>query len=274
VEIQEYIKSGIVESYVLGLASADEAAELEVMMQKHAEVKQAVDAFAQTLEQNILEETVTPPAEIKQKMISAIFAGEEPEKSSFPLTENHPSLQKQIPVIKLNFWKYAAAASIVLFLISAAFNYYFYNNYHSANEKYQALLTERTSMQASINIMQTHLNEMSTGMHIMNNTETRKINMSGTPGHETSFATVYWDTQSRDVYVMADKLPKAPEGKQYQLWAIVNGKPVDAGMVSDCTGNFCKMKNIPEAQAFAITLEKKGGSISPSLNQMYTMGNV
>ena len=272
-EIKEYIKSGIIESYVLGLASAEEAADLEIMMQKHAEVKQAVDAFAEALEQNILRETVTPPAEIKQKIISALFTAEQ-VKTPSSTTATYTLSTQETPVVKLNFWKYAAAASVVLFLISAAFNYYFYNSYQSANGKYQALLTERTSMQASINVMQTHLEEMTTGMHIMNNTETRKIKMSGTPGHETSFATVYWDTQSRNVYVMADKLPKAPEGKQYQLWAIVNGKPVDAGMVSDCTGNFCKMKNIPEAQAFAITLEKQGGSVAPSLDQMYTMGNV
>lgn len=273
-EIQEYIKSGIIESYVLGLTSADEAAELEVMMQKHTAVKQAVDAFADALEQNILQQTITPPAEVKQKIISALFTGEQAKTpSSTTTTYTSPALEA--PVVKLNFWKYAAAASIVLFLVSAALNYYFYNSYQSANGKYQALLTERISMQASLNVMQTHLNEMNSSMHIMNNTETRRIKMSGMPGHETSVATVYWDAQSKDVYVMADKLPKAPDGKQYQLWAIVNGKPVDAGMVNtDCAGNFCKMKNIPSAQAFAITLEKQGGSITPSLDQMYTMGNV
>ncbi len=44
-----------------------------------------------------------------------------------------------------------------------------------------------------------------------------------------SKATVYWNTVSKDVYVLQNSMPKAPSGKQYQLWAIVNGKPVDAG---------------------------------------------
>jgi len=34
------------------------------------------------------------------------------------------------------------------------------------------------------------------------------------------------------------------------------------------------MKNIPKAQAFAITLEKKGGSVTPTLSAMYVMGKV
>jgi anti-sigma-K factor RskA len=68
-------------------------------------------------------------------------------------------------------------------------------------------------------------------------------------------------------------MDKIPPGKQYQLWAIVDGKPVDAGMVGDCEG-LCKMKVINRAEAFAITLEKEGGSSAPTLTAMYVMGKV
>ena len=63
------------------------------------------------------------------------------------------------------------------------------------------------------------------------------------------------------------------EEKQYQLWEIVNGKTVDAGMLDNCTG-LCKLKNIPSAQAFAITLENKGGSPTPTMSALYVMGAV
>jgi anti-sigma-K factor RskA len=53
----------------------------------------------------------------------------------------------------------------------------------------------------------------------------------------------------------------------------VNGKPEDAGLMSNCDG-VCKMKNIPKAEAFAITLEKKGGSPTPNLASMFVMGKV
>jgi anti-sigma-K factor RskA len=35
-----------------------------------------------------------------------------------------------------------------------------------------------------------------------------------------------------------------------------------------------KLKTIPKAEAFAITLEKKGGSSTPDMNAMYVMGKV
>jgi anti-sigma-K factor RskA len=34
------------------------------------------------------------------------------------------------------------------------------------------------------------------------------------------------------------------------------------------------MKNIPRAQAFAITLEKKGGNPTPTMEQMFVMGSI
>ena len=99
------------------------------------------------------------------------------------------------------------------------------------------------------------------------------VKMAGTKGKEDDAATVYWDTRSKDVYVYTNKLPQAPAGKQYQLWAIVDGKPVDAGLLGNCDG-VCKMKNIPAAQAFAITLEDTGGSKEPHLDQLFVIGKV
>ena len=91
----------------------------------------------------------------------------------------------------------------------------------------------------------------------------------------SSLATVYWDTQSKDVYLLINKLPAPVSDKQYQLWAIVDGKPVDAGVFDMAEGiSFVKLKTIPKAEAFAITLEKKGGSVTPDMDAMYVLGKV
>ncbi len=73
--------------------------------------------------------------------------------------------------------------------------------------------------------------------------------------------------------VAVENLPTPPTDKQYQLWALVDGKPVDAGMITDLE-DLQAMKEMPEAQAFAITLEPKGGSVNPTLEQLYVIGNV
>ena len=57
--------------------------------------------------------------------------------------------------------------------------------------------------------------------------------MKGMEISPASFATVYWDTTSKDVYLLVNNLPKPASDKQYQLWALLDGKPIDVGMIDN-----------------------------------------
>ena len=92
------------------------------------------------------------------------------------------------------------------------------------------------------------------------------------PGRKNNNATVYWNQKTHSVYFFNNNLDKAPEGKQYQLWAIVKGTPVSMGMIGNCDDMLCHMQSVDNAAAFAVTLEKTGGSDKPTLTQMYVLG--
>jgi len=79
------------------------------------------------------------------------------------------------------------------------------------------------------------------------------------------------------VYVDVKNLPALPADKQYQLWALDNGKPVDAGILAVATAagdSLQHMKDIASAQAFAMTVEPAGGSVNPTLSTMTVMGAI
>ena len=61
-DTKAYIESGIIESYVLGLADAQEIAEVELYCQQYPEIKNAVDEFARIVEKHAFENAVAPPA--------------------------------------------------------------------------------------------------------------------------------------------------------------------------------------------------------------------
>ena len=63
--IHQYIASGIVESYTLGLASPQEAAEFERMLLLHAPLQQALADFQFQLELFAIQNEVPPPPGIK-----------------------------------------------------------------------------------------------------------------------------------------------------------------------------------------------------------------
>lgn len=72
-------------------------------------------------------------------------------------------------------------------------------------------------------------------------------------------------------FLIANGLPGVPQGKEYQLWFIVPGKPPMPGksFAADSTGRAALKDQMPEAAAlgsavFAITVEPVGGVQSPT----------
>lgn len=277
---QEYISSGIVESYVLGLASDQEKAEFERMCAAHPEVKQARDAFEIQLEQQALKAAVKPPADIR----SRLFAQIETEKADTIAPGRVIDMPSNgaggsAPVLKIGAGlRYFAAASVLLLVTSAALNIYFFTQYKSLSSKYDGLVKENAEMAKNNEQIQARYNESLAAMDKLSNPDMAVIHMLGnavpTSPSPNSLATVYWDTRTKDVYLHVNNMPEASGDKQYQLWAIVDGKPVDAGVFDVVKGvAVITMKNIPKAQVFAITLEKRGGSVSPE-GPMYVLGKV
>jgi anti-sigma-K factor RskA len=279
VNIDNYISSGAIESYVLGLANAQEAAEVQQLSLQYPEIKQAIANFEAALEAAAFANAITPAASSKEKLMFALqneFAAPiidtKETINSVALDETSTEPQQEMAVVrKMNPLRFVAAASIILLVISGGLNVYLYSTTNELNKQVTALLSEKNTLIADNKSMQVKYNS---SLEALSDTNIIKVPMKGAPGKETNLATVYWDSKTKDVYLYANNLPKAPSDKQYQLWALVDGKPVDAGMLSaDCNG-VCRISNINKAQAFAITLEKKGGSPTPDLTQLQVIGNV
>ncbi len=267
--VQDYILSGIIESYVLGLASPEESAEFERMCAAHHEVLAAREAFEIQLEQGFQLQKLEPPGESKSRIFSELGLEKSPA-SKIPLAK-----PKLVP--RIGFAKYIAAASLILLVGSVLLNFYLLNQYKKQIAKNDELIAAQTQVASNNQVMQTKLQSYENAISLMQNPLMSIVKMPSVPKSPdaSSMATVYWDTHSKDVYLLVNQLPKPLPNKQYQLWAIVNGKPVDAGVFDLEEGfSLMKLKNISNAQAFAITLEKKGGSVNPDLSAMYVMGKV
>jgi anti-sigma-K factor RskA len=241
-DIQEYIKSGAIESYVMGLADEGDVAELERLKEMYPEVAKAVAASEEWWEKLAFSQAVPVSDKIREQTLASLGN-----------TRTIPSAKGR------NFLPYLAAASLILLIASLGLNFYLYQQVDQLGQQ--------------VSLLGHQVSKISADYKFVADPSILKVVLSGVPGKEGNTATVFWDTQTKDVYISQGHLPQAPEGKQYQLWALVDGKPVDAGLLADC-GGICHLKNIPRAQAFAITLENAGGSPVPTLSQLFVMGNV
>lgn len=270
---KEYISSGIIESYILGHASLEEAGILECVMKNNAEVKAAFEEAQKTLEDLATAQAVTPPGELKSKIWNAIQEKQTIEEKipsipvSNPISKDQEEGKAKGEIQKNINWKAYAVAASVLFLVSIAGNLFWMNSHSSTKQEMTKLAAEKQSQDAVMKKMDQKLNMFS-------NPDMQMVMLKGVEKHQDAKAMVFWDKKTKEVYLNAENLPKAPTGMQYQLWAIEDGKPVNAGMYSENKDSEIALATISKAQAFAITLEKEGGSIAPTMENMYVMGGI
>lgn len=234
-------------------------------MKNNAEVAVAVLEAQKVLEEFSEIQAVQPPAGLK----ADIFAKLNFEKTPEEKISSEPEIKTEAPVIsfepktepKKDFRWLFAAASVAL-IASLGWNVYSHNEQVDEN---LTLAKNNSELESKLDRIQQQ-NELLINSQI--------IDLKGVESRPEMLASVYWDA-SRNVYLNPKNLPQAPAGKQYQLWAIVDGKPVDAGVYDQNNPEkIQKMKSIENAQAFAITLEKEGGSATPTMEEMYVIGEI
>lgn len=187
---------------------------------------------------------VAPPAFMKERLLQQI---------SPPVIDSGAAGDvEETPVRRLNPWKWIAAASLLLL---AGVGYWAY----TTNEKYNDLVTRQASMEKQLQESTAQLRTMEQDAEILRH-PMKPVALTGTPVAPQAQATVFWDTTGkRDVYMVINNLPQAPSDRQYQLWALLDGKPIDLGVFElEQKPLVIKMKNVQKAQAFAITLERRG----------------
>ncbi len=266
-EIQDYISSGILESYVLGLATPEESELVLKLMGQYPEVRAEIEKIEEALLNYAEHAADKPSASVKAKLLSQI-SNETQEKIIV-----HPAA-KQVKATSENM-RYLIAASVTLFFVSAAINFYLYNNWQQAEQKIVALNADKVQLAQDFNVQQSQFKEMENNLSFLQSPYNKPVLLKGLPLSPNAMAMVYWNTQTHVVYINTQDLPTPPAGKQYQLWALAGGQPIDAGVfeVNDSV-SMQKMKTIINAEAFAVTLENSGGSATPTMTAMYLMGAI
>lgn len=272
---EDIISSGLLELYALGIASPEEQIQVEESLRLYPEVKPELDAIELSLESYAQAYAIEPSSEVKDKVLSQI-AGNGSSNTHIaeqaivrPISEENATFSGQKIYRIPTFFKIAAAAVLIALIYSIVLNY-------SYNAKYQGVKDQLDVAQEQIKENQQATVAMKDQLDVIGDKSALPIVLKGTAKEPDALAKIYWVKNIGDVYVDPSNLPAVPDGKQYQLWAIVDGKPVNAGMITTKKGiyHIQKMKSFGHAEAFAITLEKEGGSLTPTMDQMYVISKI
>ena len=114
------------------------------------------------------------------------------------------------------------------------------------------------------------MDNMHKDMSLMIKRGNKLIELKGMEKAPTASALIFYNLNTAEVFMSDVNLPVPPAGKQFQLWAYVFGSPVDLGVMNlaDSTNDVHAMKNVSNADWFAVTLEPQGGSTVPNAAEM------
>jgi anti-sigma-K factor RskA len=261
VNIKEYISSGVLESYALGDLTVSECVEVEKNLLLYPELKEEFDRVQQAQEKLLMTLSLEPPPRLKANLFKTI--GE--QKISLLTFKSSP----------VGFWKLAAAASVTVALVAALFAVNYRYKWKAKESSYNDLLAQNQRIAHDYNTVNGRLDKIENDIQIFENPDFKKIIMAGTSNSPNSKASVYWNDKTQEVYLSVQNMKELSAENQYQLWAIIDGKPVDAGVFDAQPVGLKKMKNVGKgAITFAVTIEPRGGKISPTLETIQVAGHV
>lgn len=259
--VKEYISSGILEAYALGELSAQERTEVEKNLVRYPELKAELAVIEEAQEALLMGMAVKPKAELKDKVMRAVS-----------VDDNVVSMRGYQ---SLSFWKLAAAASISLALITSYLAFNYHSKWQSTQSDLATLIAQNQQVAQDYNRVNQRIERMENDLRVMDNPKFQRVLMTGTPNAPDAMASVYWNESSQEVYLSIQNMKTLAREQQYQLWAIIDGKPVDAGVFDGNIAGLHKMKTISKgAVLFAVTVEPRGGKPSPTMETMQVKGEV
>ncbi|SDQ65252.1 anti-sigma factor [Flagellimonas zhangzhouensis] len=263
-DVKEYIASGILELYVAGTLSPEENLEVQHYALQYPEIQQEIEAIEKAI--LALTKTASPKmpknsfAKIKAEIEDVIpFTPEATKRKDTSSWSTYLGWAASILLAVGLFWMYSENSKLK-------------SEIELTNQENQGLQNILSDTQEEISIKENLLQQL-------RDKNVTVIALGGQAVSPTSYAKAYWNKEESKVIIDAQGLPEPPDGFTYQVWSLKLDPltPTSIGLLADFAAMDSKLftlDNANESEAFGITLEPEGGSESPTLEQLYTLGAV
>lgn len=257
---RELIESGTLELYVFGKLTEVENKEVQEIAKKDPEVQGeilAIESAIINLSQSVAPHlSATNYEKIRTKLLG--------KSTVIPITR------------KSSFSSYIGWAAAAILIVGFGFQFFKLNE---SNTKIDKLASEKSVMQEAIVDLEFDKQEAEKVLAIVRDNNNIQVALGGQEVAPNAFAKAYYNKETNEVYIDASGLPNPPEGKVYQVWGLKLNPltPQSIGLLDNFTANNTKVFKVEKAEgaeAFGITLEPAGGSVGPTLDQLYTLGKV
>jgi len=245
-KINTFLSSGLLEKYLLGDTTSVETEMVESYLSKYPEAQNAYNTLEFNLEVVSKRHAIEAPKNILNNILDELD-----EKPVISINTGKKKYKK--------WYKYTVAASFTA-LIFAGSSYMLYNQNQKLSNENQVVVEEIYDLRNDIDQNNKMLDKVMRQLLSLNNPETEKYIIKGNERAKDLKTVAYINSKEKTSMIDIVSLPELPKEQCYQIWAELQGKMVNLGVLDKADR---KLRNIPymeDALALSITIEPKGGN--------------
>ncbi len=243
-KIKIFLDSDLLEKYLIGSTTEQENLQVERYIAMYPEVRETYNELQENLEAYAKMHAMKTPEGLKEKIVARI---------------------KSENVSRKRFFRYAIAASIAMMLFAGA-SYFFWSENQMLQQENAIVNSKIESLEAD---MREGLEDVRNQFIVLNNPQTKRLNIKGNKKAKELKAVAYVNPVKKLSYINVSKLPNLPENQCFQMWAEVDGKMINLGIIQEASEED-KLLALPYADKAIgyITIEPKGGNEKPTVENI------
>lgn len=244
--LQIFMDSGLLDNYILGTTTPNENLEVESYIAEFPEVRVEYERLQDNLEILAKANTIEAPRYILNNIIKEISEDK-------PVINIHSA-----PTHKRTPW-FSIAASIAAFIFAGT-AFLLHEQNESLIRENQVVVDEIFDLRSDIEANNLRLDNVMQEFMKLNNPETEKYVLRGNSRAKDLKTVAYINAVDKTSMIDVVSLPNLPENQTYQIWAELQDRMVNLGILDESER---KLKTIPymeDALGLSITIEQKAGS--------------
>ena len=249
---QKVVESGLLELYVMGCLDAIDSRVVDLALEKFPELKHELHEIEQALFVYANKFALAPNENLKSEILSQL---DKPAPLKLTNKEAKPSKKNST-----NFFT-ALMLAIILSLGILILNYNLNNKLSVIQTQFESIKYTNDSL-ASANL------KMHNILNHLQSPNCKTLNINPTEGYNETKLVMHTNQKTKKNYLHLKEMPTLAANQSYQLWAIKNDtapRPLD---IFDGNNKILEVKYISGTKSYGITLEPKGGSLSPDLTKL------
>lgn len=243
-KIKIFLDTDLLEKYLLDATTDLETLQVERYIAMYPEVRKTYNELQENLEDFAKSYALKSPEGLKEKILTKIKA------------QN---------TTKRKFMNYAIAASFTAILFAGA-SYFFYNQNLNLQEENTVVTNQIKLLEED---MKQRLEDVRNQFIVLNNPQTKKYTVTGNKKAKDLKAVAYVNPVKKLSYINVQNLPHLKEDQCLQMWAEVNGKMINLGVIKESSDkdNLLALPYAKNAVGY-ITIEPKGGNETPTVDNI------